>query len=200
MTSQILKPGKSYSFSEYFDLPFTIDDILAELGCRIERRGIELPRTPIVDPLNSLEREIQRNSKRIELANEMARREALIGPVLFEVAEMTDRRINVEYAISVNEYLKGFVDYYIAGQNLIVVEAKQADLVRGFTQLAVELVALDQWTKSDVSILYGAVTTGEDWRFGCFDRQQKIIQQDNKRYLVPEDLTALVEVLVGIVG
>jgi hypothetical protein len=200
MSSQILKPGKSYSFSEYFDLPFTIDDILAELGCGIERREIELPRGAIVGSLDLLLREIQRNAKRIELANKMARREALIGPVLFEVAEITDRRINVEYAILVNEYLKGFVDYYIAGQSLIVVEAKQADLVRGFTLLAVELVALDRWTKLDSPILYGAVTTGEDWRFGYFDRQTKVIHQDSKRYLIPENLTTLVEILVGIVG
>jgi hypothetical protein len=54
--------------------------------------------------------------------------------------------------------------------------------------------------KSNVPILYGAVTTGEDWRFGCFDRQSKVIQQDSKRYLIPENLEALVEVLVGIVG
>jgi hypothetical protein len=39
MSNQILKPGKSYSFSEYFDLPFTIDDILAELGCGIKRQA-----------------------------------------------------------------------------------------------------------------------------------------------------------------
>ncbi|WP_264326060.1 hypothetical protein [Romeriopsis navalis] len=200
MPSQILKPGKSYSFSEYFDLPFVIDDILAELGCGIERCPIELPRQPLLVSLDNLERELQRNTKRIELANEMARREALIGPVLFEVAEMADRRINVEYAISVNERLKGYVDYYIAGNNLIVVGAKQADLVKGFTQLAVELIALDQWTKSDVPLLYGAVTTGEDWRFGCFDRQRKMIQQDNKRYLIPENLTGLVEILLGIMA
>ncbi|MCU0566296.1 MAG: hypothetical protein MUF49_06840 [Oculatellaceae cyanobacterium Prado106] len=198
MVNQILKPGVSCTFSQYFELPFTIDDILAELGCQIERRPIDLPRQPLQDSLDQLSQELRRNLKRIELVNEMARREALIGPILFEVAERTDRRINVEYAIVVNEHLRGTVDYYIAGHNLIVVEAKQADLVRGFTQLAVELIALDQWTKSEVPLLYGAVTTGEDWRFGCFDRQRRVIQQDDKRYLIPEKLAALMEVLIGI--
>jgi hypothetical protein len=146
MPSQILKSGTPCTFSQYFELPFTIDDILAELGCRVERQAIEFPNRPLQTSLESLSKELQRNLKRIELVNEMARREALIGPVLFEVAELTDQRINVEYAISVNEHLRGTVDYYVAGHNLIVVEAKQADLVRGFTQLAVELIALDQWT------------------------------------------------------
>jgi len=81
---------------------------------------------------------------------------------------------------------------------VIVIEAKQSDLVRGFTQLAVELVALDQWLQSDQRILYSIVTTGEDWRFGTFDRQERSIQQDPKRYIVPEELTELLEILVGI--
>jgi len=90
------------------------------------------------------------------------------------------------------------VDYYIAGQNLVVIEAKQADLVRGFTQLSAELIALDQWTKSTAPILYGAVTTGEDWRFGLFDRSRKVIQQDSRRLLVPQELVELVEILTYI--
>ncbi len=78
-------------------------------------------------------------------------------------------------------------------------EAKQADLSRGFTQLAVELIALDQWTNSDAPVLYGAVTTGEDWRFGTFHRQTRHIVQDIKLYRVPEGLEELLRVLVGIV-
>lgn len=49
-----------------------------------------------------------------------------------------------------------------------MVEAKQADMTRGFTQLAVELIALDRWVESNDLILYGAVTTGDIWQFGSF--------------------------------
>jgi hypothetical protein len=198
MATNILKPGISCTFSQYFDLPFTIDDILAELGCTLDRTSLNLPRKPLSGTLDLLRRELKRNQNRIELVNEMARREALIGPILFEVAELSNQRVNVEYSIAVNEHLRGTVDYYIPGQNLVIIEAKQADLARGFTQLAVELIALDQWTRSTSPILYGAVTTGEDWRFGLFDRQGKVIRQDNKRFLVPEALEELVEVLTGI--
>ena len=68
----------------------------------------------------------------------------MIGPILFEVAELSNQRINVEYAIAADEHLRRTVDYYIAGQNLVVIEAEQADLVREFTQLSTELIALDQ--------------------------------------------------------
>ncbi|MDJ1170212.1 hypothetical protein PMG71_12300 [Roseofilum sp. BLCC_M154] len=197
-SSRIFKPGESYTFSQYFDLSFTLEDILAEFDSHLVRSPLDLPRKSLKTPIEPLLYQLERNRKRIELANETARREALISPILFEVADLADLRIHVEYAIAVNEYLRGTLDYYIASHNLMVIEAKQADLVRGFTQLAVQLLALDRWTQSDTPILYGIVTTGEDWRFGTFNRQQRYIQQDPKRYLVPEELTPLLEILTGI--
>ncbi len=82
----------------------------------------------------------------------------------------------------------------------LVVAAKQSDLVRGFTQLAVELVALDQWTKSTSDFIYGVVTTGEDWCFGIYDRPNRQVTQDQKRYQIPEDLLTLVQILINIVS
>lgn len=32
----VLKPEKSYTFSNYFELNFDIEDILADLDCKIE--------------------------------------------------------------------------------------------------------------------------------------------------------------------
>jgi hypothetical protein len=159
-------------------MPFTIEDILAEFDCTLVRQLLDLPQSNLSFNLELLECELNR----IELVNETARREALISPILFEVAELTNQRINVEYSIAVNEHLRGTVDYYIASCNLVIIEAKQADPVRGFTQLAVELVALDQWTRSDTPILYGMVTTGEDLRFGTFARSSRIVYQDPRRY------------------
>lgn len=197
---RILQPEQTYTFSQYFDLPFTLEDILAEFDCTLVRAPIELPKKPFNASVESLLNQLDRNCKHIELVNETARREALIAPILLEVAELSDRRIYIEYSIAVNEHLRGTVDYYISSQNLLIIEAKQSDLVRGFTQLAIELLALDRWTQSDTPILYGIVTTGEDWRFGIFHRRDRYIQQDPKRYLVPEELTPLLEILMGIVG
>lgn len=60
------------------------------------------------------------------------------------------------------------------------------------------MIALYQWTDSQTPTLYGAVTNGEDWRFGIFYRQDKRVMQDIKLYRVPESLEELVRVLVGI--
>jgi hypothetical protein len=81
-----------------------------------------------------------------------------------------------------------------------VIEAKRDNLDNGFTQLAVELIALDQWSDSDSPILYGAVTTGNNWRFGEFYRQQRKIIQDLKLYRVPEELEILIGILMGLLS
>jgi hypothetical protein len=198
VSSRILQTGVPRSFSQYFEMPFTIEDILAEFEFGLERRPIDLPQSSRPLDLGLLTNELKRNRNRIELVNETARREALISPILFEVAELTNQRINVEYSIAVNEHLKGTVDYFLPSHNLLIIEAKQSDLVRGFTQLAVEMVALDAWTRSTNPWLYGIVTTGEDWQFGLLDRSAKLVLQDPRRLRVPEELESLVRLLVGI--
>lgn len=131
--------------------------------------------------------------------SEAARRETLIAPILLEACDYTDTLLNIEYPIAVNNYLRDTVNYFIAAQqNLLVIEAKQADLSRGFTQLSAELLALDQWTVSNASVLYGAVTTGDIWKFGSLHRSEKRIVQDLNLYRVPADLEELLRILIGI--
>jgi hypothetical protein len=66
--------------------------------------------------------------------------------------------------------------------------------------LAVELIALDRWTDKETTLLYGAVTTGQDWRFGIFYRQERQIVEDLKLYRVPEELETLLRILLGILS
>ena len=198
---RILQPEQSYTFSRYFDLSFSPEDILAELGCDYERERLQLPKFECnLNKIEALRLIIERNLRRVKLLSEDARKQTIIAPILLEVCDMTETQLNIEYPVRINEQLKESFDYYISkGQGLLVIEAKQADLSRGFTQLAVELIALDQWTKSEQPILFGAVTTGEDWRFGLYKRSEKKIIEDLKLYRVPEELTELINILVGII-
>ncbi|BAZ11221.1 hypothetical protein NIES4071_30470 [Calothrix sp. NIES-4071] len=198
----ILEPNQIYTFSKYFELPYAPADILAELGCSFERTSLQLPKySEEVDYLDFLNRYLRRNILVVNSISETAKREALIAPILLKVCDHTKNQLNIEYPINVSERLRGNFNYYVsASNNLLVVEAKQSDLSKGFTQLAVELIALDQWTNSQTALLYGTVTNGEDWRFGIFYRQDKRIVQDIKLYRVPEELEELVRVIVGILS
>jgi hypothetical protein len=197
----ILKPGESYTFSQYFSLPFAPKDILAELGCSLERSPLLLPKYVSEINLSNLTRQLERNLKRVDLTSETARREILIAPILLEACDYINTQLNIEYPIAVNNYLKGTLDYYIStNQSFLVVEAKQADLTRGFLQLSTELIALDQWITSDAPILYGAITTGDIWKFGLLDRQQKRVIQDINLYRVLADLEELFRYIIGILS
>ncbi|EDX86343.1 hypothetical protein S7335_4046 [Synechococcus sp. PCC 7335] len=198
---RILEPQASYTFSKYFELTFDAEDVFAELGCGFERTALELPQTSQpIDFKDELHNRLQTALKVTNLMSEMARREALIAPILFAVCGHIEQELKIEYRVEVSPQLKGTLDYYIPSpQNLLVIEAKNADLGRGFTQLGAELIALDQWTQQDTPIIYGAVTTGDSWRFGQFFRAERKILQDTKLYSIPLELEKLLSVLLGII-
>ncbi|MBX9257184.1 hypothetical protein H1Q63_25210 [Desmonostoc muscorum CCALA 125] len=203
MTSnRIIQPGQSYTFSKYFELPYTTKDILADFDCSYEKKILELPNyLGEITYLEFLKRYLQRNISIFDSVAEIAIREMLISPILVEICDQTQSILYIEYSVNVNEQLKGTFDYYLVSQNsLLVIEAKQSDLKRGFNQLAIELLALDQWVDSPNAILYGAVTNGYNWKFGILQRQEKHIIEDTKLYRVPEGLEELVRVLVGILS
>ncbi len=195
---KVLDPNKSYTFSNYFELSFDIEDILADLGCTVQWQYLDLPQQPQPnDRLVDLSEQIQDGLQYVGLTSEQARREFLIAPVIRVACRITQQRVRVEYPVLVTPWLKGTLDYYFSN-NLLVIEAKRENLDNGFTQLATELLALDQWIEQDGDRLYGAVTTGQDWRFGIFERQSRIILADLKLYRVPEELDRLLAILIGI--
>ena len=192
---KVLKPTETYTFSRYFELPYDIEDVLNDLGCQFDRRRLTLPQGNVTDEaVQAVKAQIEDGVQYVGLRSEQARREFLIRTV----CRVTDRRVRVEYPVTVCDWLKGTLDYYFSGENLLVIEAKRDNLDNGFTQLAAELIALDQWSDSSSPILYGAVTTGRDWQFGLFERQARRIVQDLDLYRVPEELVATLSVLVGI--
>ncbi len=194
---RILKLDESYTFSKYFELAFDIEDILADLGCQFDRATLVLPIIDLELDLSELQEQLSDGIQYVSITSEQARREFLIAPVIRKVCRQTKQSVKVEYPISVSQWLKGTLDYYF--RDLLVIEAKRDNLENGFTQLAAELIALDQWTTSDRPILYGAVTTGNDWRFGMFNRSTRCVTQDLKLYRVPEELGQLVSILVGLI-
>ncbi|MBC6432945.1 hypothetical protein FM036_20265 [Nostoc sp. HG1] len=199
---RILKPDQSYTFSQYFLLPNPTIDVVAEFDYGYERTELELPRYfADISYLKFLQNYLQRNIKLFNPTAEISIREFMIAPILAEICDQTKAQLYSEYPINVDEKLKGTLDYYLHQSNsLLIIEAKQSDIRRGFTQLAVELIALDQSLNDQSSILFGAVTNGDDWKFGTLNRQQKLITEDIKLYRVPEGLEDLVRVLVGILS
>lgn len=197
--SKILQEGVSYTFQSYFELPQDTDEILAEFGYDLAKARLQLPLTQRDIPgLDALRAQIEETLPYVQLTSENAKRAVLIAPVLMRVATLVHQILRFEYPLKVNDRLQGNLDYLIQGRNqLVVVAAKRDDLTRGFTQLAVTMIALGM-DETAPDTIYGAVTMGNLWIFGLLNRQTKRITQDISGYQVPDDVEALVKTLVGI--
>lgn len=195
----LLDPNRSYTFSNYFELGFAVDDLVAEFGYSFERKFLELPQySGSLDRLAELKQRIEEVLPFVNLENEATRREILIAPIVTDLIHYSHAKLRIEYNIKVDNRLQGNLDYYLrTTTNLIVIEAKQADINRGFIQLATEMIALDKWTDSTQAEILGAVTTGNVWQFGVLYRQKQSIEQAINLYRVTEELEVVVRTLLA---
>ncbi|KHG38933.1 MULTISPECIES: hypothetical protein [Aphanizomenonaceae] len=198
---KILQEDQSYTFSSYFDLPYETDDILREFDYSFIKIELSLPQTDqsVLDELLLIKEKMRKILPLISLSSETARRETLVAPILLEIIAICNCQLKIEYPLRVSDRLKGTLDYLLQStHDLLVIEAKKDDLTKGFTQLAVELIALSEITDQD--IFYGAVTTGNLWQFGKLDKIEKTIYQDINLFKIPNDLLDLGKVLLGILA
>lgn len=199
MSKSILQPNTSYSFSDYFKLSYPTKDIVAEFGYGYQLTKLSLPLQPLTGTLERLKNTFYKKLPHISLTSEAAKREILIAPILLELLDYVDMDIDIEYPLYVDERLHGNLDYFIhSSHDIIIVEAKQADLERGFSQLAVELIAMEQYQDEPPEQLYGAVTIGDMWRFGRLDGSTKCILKDIDSFRIPLDLDELFQVFLGV--
>jgi hypothetical protein len=117
----------------------------------------------------------------IDVHTEKVRSELIVAPVLLEVWRLTGRRIGffsgIEFNVAPEQDLNGFCDFILARSPLqlvltapvmIIVEAKNEDMKQGMGQCAAEMVAarlFNERSGEGPTTVYGAVTTGTNWRF-----------------------------------
>ncbi len=204
MKKSIFSEDKKYTFSDYFAMTSEVEEIVAELGYSFVIRPLELPRCTdyndaIIDNLKSVYRNIL---VKINLNCEFSRREFLISPILIELVQLIEMKIDSEKFIFLNDKLSGNFDYLLkAHQNLIVIEAKNKDIEAGLKQLAAELIALDQYEETNTNpLIYGAVTLGDFWKFAVLDRHKKQIIKDIDSYAIPHNTDEVFSILLGILN
>ena len=138
-----------------------------------------------VKPLESSEllNQILRDNLPIAIASnsEKARSEMIIAPILVELKRQFFDEINlfsgVEFNIDESQGLNGICDFLISKspEKLVItapvvtlVEAKKENLNAGLGQCIAEMLAaqlFNQKANNEIKIVYGAVTSGTNWRF-----------------------------------
>lgn len=112
---------------------------------------------------------------------EKARSELIIAPVLLEVRRILNFQIGFfsgsEFNVDLQAGLCGYCDYILTASKesyeirtpvITLVEAKNESIKSGLGQCIAEMVAaqlFNQRNGEEIESIYGAVTTGTDWKF-----------------------------------
>jgi hypothetical protein len=202
-TMKILE-DRPYSFSQIFELNVSPADLIPDLGYSFERAFIDLPYYSGELDAEPLSQEFREVLPYTDLDNEQSRRETIVSSIVKFLVRRVKSRLSYEYPLKTTR-LYGTLDYLLQKPPaFVIIEAKRDDMENGFNQLAAQLIALDQWASAPTAdlqpVLLGAVTIGTLWQFGLLSRQTQQLQQVLNTYRVPEDLEALLRILLHALG
>ncbi|RKZ91161.1 MAG: hypothetical protein DRR19_07995 [Candidatus Parabeggiatoa sp. nov. 1] len=124
----------------------------------------------------------------LAIDSEKARSEMIVAPILIELRKHFQHKISLFSGTSFNvdseKGLKGTCDFLISlspeqlsiiAPVITVVEAKNDNVKSGLAQCIAEMVAAQLFNtaeKRGIDIIYGAVTTGSNWKFLKLTHQQ----------------------------
>ena len=131
---------------------------------------------------------------------EKARSELIIAPVLLEVRRILNFQIGFfsgsEFNVDLQAGLSGYCDYILTASKesyeirtpvVTLAEAKNESIKSGLGQCIAEMVAAQLFNQRNgeaIECIYGAVTTGTDWKF--LKLIDKIIWIDKRDYFINE--------------
>ena len=146
-------------------------------------------------------------------STEKARSEFIIAPVLLELWLLHNREIGllsgVEFNIDEAAGLKGVCDYiitrspeqlFVKAPVLIVAEAKNEDMKKGYAQCIAEMIAAQRFNERENTVmerLCGVVTIGELWRF--MELQGATVRLDSRSYHI-DRLPKIMGILLHLTG
>ena len=195
--------SRPYTFSQYFEQQIPADELISGFAYGYERGLLPVPDSDDAEALGNLNVEdLVEMLKRTRTSNEQTKREIIVSRLVQALVLGTDALLRIEYSISVSPQLQGVLDYLISKEDfhqLVIIEAKRNDLDYGFTQLAAQMICLDQWERSPTveqqPVLVGAVTTGEVWKFARLDRRAKRIVEGLNLLTIPDEIPAILKML-----
>jgi hypothetical protein len=148
------------------------------------------------------------------LTTEKERSERLISPILLELREHNARQFSVlsglVFDVDSDQGLNGecdFIlsrnpfDFEIQAPVFTLVEAKKGDIESGLPQCIAQMIAAEIFNRQDgtvLSAIYGAVTTGDVWRFLKLSGDVRDLQIDSETHYL-DNLPIVLGILQTIV-
>ncbi len=190
---------EKHTFSDFYNNLYGYEQWLVELGYTLQSGNLELSQAEVGVDAEQIARTITQLRLVIPTLNEAARRVVYIDPILTALCTALQTTLYIEYPVS-TDGLQGTVDYLLrkAG-NLVVVEAKGADIERGFAQLTAELIAVAEVFASGMPTAHGAITTGDLWYFARLNQEEKKIHRDLEPHVLPSQTHRILGVLSAMI-
>ncbi|GAA6622210.1 hypothetical protein [Scytonema sp. NUACC26] len=161
---------------------FTIEQIKSNFGIVIsEQFGVfdDIPEITYSDFLAQSLKEYLPLALAID--TEKARSELIVMPILVEIKRQMASQISIfsgkDFTVDVTKGLNGFCDFLISlsSEQIVIeapvvtlVEAKNDNIQSGLAQCMAEMIAAQIFNEikgNPISMIYGVVTTGTNWRF-----------------------------------
>jgi len=159
----------------------SIGKVKEAFGLKTQEGGRFIPILEKIEPSVMLKAYLEESLPLAGSASEKARSEGIIYPVLLEVRRILDRQISLfsgeDFTVDESVGLNGICDFLLSSSPevleieapvIVIVEAKKADLRTGFGQCIAEMVAAQRFNAAknrQVSVIYGSITSGTQWRF-----------------------------------
>lgn len=184
-----------------------ISKVKEAFGLKTHEGGRFMPDTEPIQVSATLTAYLEESLPLASSASEKARSEGIIYPVLLEVRRILNRQISLfsgeDFTVDEAIGLNGMCDFLLSRSPevleieapcIVIVEAKKADLRTGFGQCIAEMVAAQRFNAAKtrpVSVIYGCITSGTQWRF--LKLEDNTVTIDLMDYPLPP-----VEQIVGI--
>jgi hypothetical protein len=160
----------------------TLTKVREAFGLTIEESINLFTDTPEVLPSSYLQTTLNENVFLATAINtEKARAELIIAPVLLEVRRIFNFKIGFfsgsEFNVDLQAGLSGYCDYILTASKesyeirtpvVTLAEAKNESIKSGLGQCIAQMVAAQLFNQRNgeaIESIYGAVTTGTDWKF-----------------------------------
>jgi hypothetical protein len=194
---------------------FTLQKIKKDFGLSVQEDSNLFATVAPVPSSDLLNRTLQETVQlAIAINTEKARSEMIITPILLEVRRQAKGQISlfsgVDFNVDAAAGLVGYCDYILSRSQfqltinapvILITEAKNENIKAGLGQCIAGMIAAQRFNQSEgqsIEAIYGAVTTGEIWKF--LKLEQEIVSIDLTDYYISPDLNKILGILVHGLG
>jgi hypothetical protein len=189
---------------------FTLKKVKSELDIKLVEKNSVFSHIRAVEISTYLKETLKRNIPlALAINTEKARSELIIINMLMEIKEKFSDKISlfsgIDFNVDREKGLTGFCDFiisnspeqlYLDSPVITIAEAKNENIISGLGQCIAEMYASQIYNEKEgynLPSVYGAVTTGDEWKFIKLIKDMAYIDTDN--YYISD-----IDMIIGILA